>query len=76
MIQLNYINDIKTIKSSSSTSRTRSSALNLEDDVLDVVEDEVLNLVLEVLDVEDAVLDDDDLEDENHIRPVKIGLWG
>ena len=49
MIKLNYINDIKTIKSSSSTSRTRSSVLDLEDDVLDVVEDEVFDLVLAVL---------------------------
>ena len=48
-MQLNYTNDIKTIKLSSSTSRTTSSALELEDDVLDVVEDEVFDLVLAVL---------------------------
>ena len=48
-MQLNYTNDIKTIKLSYSTSRTTSSALELEDDVLDVVEDEVIDLVLAVI---------------------------
>ena len=48
-MQLNYTNDIKTIKLSSSTSRTTSSRDVLEDDALDVVEDEVFDLVLAVL---------------------------